>query len=95
MKAVIQRNQIRYYKEEDVDRLELGVRFTEHPDLPTYGLMLDVTGLTTEAELRPVITGALQDLQAKVEQQMAWNGAARQHFDTWGWSDTEFEIDNL
>ena len=106
MKARIQRNQIRYYKDEPVydeqgnpiglrDRLQLDVRFTEYPDLPTYGVNVDVTGMTTKPELKAAIVVELKALQDKVGIQIQHDAEARQNFDDWGWSDTEFEIDNL
>ena len=107
MKAKIQRNQIRLYKDEPVyddqgnptgelqDRLQLDVQFTEYPDLPTYGISIDVTGLTTKPQLKAAIVAELKALQDKVKAQMVVNETAREHFDDWGWSDTEFEVDNL
>jgi len=107
MKAKIQRNQIRYYKDEPVlnldgsptgdtrDRIQLDIRFTEHDDLPTYGINVDITDLTTKPQLKAAIVAEVKALQARVEEQMADNAVARQHFDGWGWSDAEFEIDAL
>jgi len=107
MKAKIQRNQIRYYIGEPVldgagnptgelrDRLQLGIRFTEYDDLPTYGINVDVTGLTTKPELKAAIVVELETLQTKVQGQIVDNGTARQYFDDWGWSDVEFEVDAL
>jgi len=107
MKAKIQRNQIRFYKDEPVfddlgnptgglrDRIQLDIRLTEHEDLPTYGMNVDVTGITTKPELRAAIVSEIKALQDRVKVQMEDDAVAKQHFDDWGWSDTEFEIDNL
>lgn len=107
MKAKIQRNQIRYYNDEPVlnpdgsptgevrDRLQLDIQFTEHKDLPTFGINVDVTGLTTKPQLKAAIVAAIKALVARVKVQIANNAVARQHFDDWGWSDTEFETDDL
>jgi len=100
MIAIIQRNQIRYFKNEQVgeeltDRLQLDISFPEYPDLPTYGISVDVTGITTQAELRALLTTELKGLQTRVQAQIQDNEIARDYFDVWGWSDTEFEIDNL
>jgi len=95
MIAKIQRNQIRYYKSQTEDKLQLGIQFTEYPDLPTYGINVDVTGLTTQAQLRAAIVTEIKALQTKVESQIADNEEARQYFDTWGWSGVEFEVDSL
>lgn len=96
MIAVIQRNQIRFFKNEDgKDRLQLGVQFVEYPDLPTYGLNVDVTGLTTQAEVKAAIIPELQALQTRIEAYIQDFATARAYFDAWGWSDTQFEIDNL
>jgi len=107
MKAKIARNQIRYYKDEPVlddqgnptgelrDRLQLDITFTEYPDLPTYGINIDVTGITAKPQLKTAIVAEIKALQIRVKEQMADNAQARQHFDDWGWSDTEFEVDAL
>jgi len=107
MKAKIQRNQIRYYKDEPVlddqgnptgelkDRIQLDITFTEYSDLPTYGINVDVTGLTTKPQLKAAVVTEIKALQTKVEGRMAENVIARQYFDDWGWSDVEFEIDVL
>ena len=97
MIAVIQRNQIRFFKNEadGKDRLQLGVQFVEYPDLPTYGLNVDVTGLTTQAGVKAALIPELQALQARIETFIQDTDVARNFFDAWGWSNTQFEIDNL
>jgi len=107
MIAKIQRNQIRYYKDQPVydeagnptgalkDSLQLGIRFTEYDDLPTYGINVDVTGLTTKPELKAAIVVEIEALQTKVQGQIVDNNVARQYFDDWNWSDVEFEVDAL
>ena len=107
MKAKIQRNQIRYYKDSPIfdsqgnptgelrDRLQLDITFTEYPDLPTYGINVDVTGLMTKPQLKAAIVVEIKALVAKVKVQILNDAQARQHFDDWGWSDTEFETDSL
>ena len=107
MIAKIQRNQIRYYKDQPVydeagnptgelkDSLQLGIRFTEYDDLPTYGINVNVTGLTTNPEIRAAIVVEIEALQAKVQGQIVDNDVARQYFDDWDWSNVEFEVDAL
>ena len=107
MIAKIQRNQIRYYKDQPVydeagnptgelkDSLQLGIRFTEYDDLPTYGINVNVTGLTTNPEIRAAIVVEIEALQTKVQGQIVDNNIARQYFDDWNWSDVEFEVDAL
>lgn len=107
MKVFIQRNQIRYYKDQPVldefgnptgetmDTLQLGVRFVEYPDLPTYGISVNVTGISTQAELRAILKAEILSLVDRVGQQIVDDESTRQYFDNWGWSGTEFETDNL
>lgn len=101
MKARIQRSQIRYYVGEDNpengirDRLQFDVQFTDYPDLPTYGISVDITGLTTQQELYDAIVPEIQALVSRVETQIQNDATARNHFDNWGWSNTVFETDNL
>ena len=103
MKAKIQRNQIRLFKNQPADgehpqpwdSLQLGIQFTDYPDLPTYGISLDVTGITTQAALRAAIVTEVQALVTKVEVKLIDWAEARAYFDAWGWSDVEFETDNL
>lgn len=99
MLAKIQRNQIHHFKavEDGVEKdyLELGIKFTEYPDTPTYGIRADVTGVTTKAQLKAILKTEILALVDKVGEQIQRDGVARGHFDDWGWADTEFETDNL
>ena len=106
MLAIIQRNQIRFYKDVPVivegvptgattDTLSLGIKFTEHPTLPTYGIRVDVTGLTTQLQIHDAVKVAILAFVAKGLKEQQDNEFARVYFDSWGWSDTEFETDNI
>lgn len=103
MIAKIQRNQIRLFKDlpadgehsQPWDSLQLGIQFTDYPDQPTYGIALDVTDITTQVALRAAIVTEVQALVTKVEGRIVDNAGVRDYFDTWGWSDVEFETDNL
>ena len=100
MRVIIQRNQIRYFEAHQTesgvkDILQLGVGFVDYAHLPTYGISVDVTGITSQAALRAALVVELQALQARVQAQIQNDEWARTHFDDWGWADTEFEIDSL
>jgi len=109
MKATIQRNKIHLWKEDVVDAngdptgeqkdiLQLGVRFTEYPALPTYGIRVDVTDHINPVDkpaIRAAIKAELLALVDRVGQQMQKDAATRGYFDDWGWADVEFETDNL
>lgn len=107
MLAKIQRNHIHLYKDRPVlddqgnltgqtqDILQLGIQFTEYVDLPTYGLRVDVTGITTRPELRAALRVEILELADRIQGQMQNDEVTREHFDDWGWADVEFETDNL
>jgi len=100
----IQRNQIHHFKEEVVDAdgnptgeirdiLQLDISSVEHPHLPTYGIRVDITGMTTKAEVKTALTTEILSLIDRVKVQMQRDAAVRQYFDDWGW--LEFDTDSL
>lgn len=100
----IQRNQIHHFKEpvldaqgnptgEERDVLQLDISSVEHPHLPTYGIRVDMTGITTKPELKALLKTEILALIDRVEVQMQRDSEVRQHFDDWGW--LEFDTDNL
>ena len=95
MRAKIQRNQIKHFKQVPEgslqDRIQLDVRFPEYPDLPTYGIDVDVTGAT---DLRAILVAELHALQDRVRAQIRDDALIRDYFDNWGWCN-EFEVDEL
>ena len=107
MKAIIQRNQIKHFKDQPVyddngnptgttwDSLQLGIRFPDYPNLPTYGISIDTTTITTQVALKEAIKTEILALVARGTKELTDSNAARNYFDTWGWSDVEFETDNL
>jgi len=107
MKAIILRNQIRHFKDQPVldelgvptgatyDSLQLGIRFPDYPNLPTYGISIDTTNIFTQADLKDAIKAEILALVAKGTKTITDSNVIRAYFDTWGWSDTEFETDNL
>jgi len=107
MLAKIQRNQIHLWEDQPVldgqgnptgetrDILQLGIQFPEHPALPTYGIEVDVTGITTLTALKAALKVKIVALVDKVQGQLQADETTRQRFDGWGWADVEFETDNL
>ena len=59
MRVRIQRNQIHLFQEEVEgqmrDILELGVSSVDYPHLPTYGIRVDATGVSSNQELKDIL----------------------------------------
>jgi len=89
----IQRNQIHHFKEAGNDILQLDISSVEHPDLPTYGIRVDITGMTTQAEIKVALKVEILALIDRIQVQMQRDNVVRQYFDDWNW--LEFDTDNL
>lgn len=97
MRVRIQRNQIHLFQEEVEgqmrDILELGVSSVDYPHLPTYGIRVDATGVSSNQELKDILKAELLALIDRVQAQMQRDETVRGYFDEWGW--LEFDTDNL
>jgi len=51
--------------------------------------------MKAKIQIKNAVVAEVKALQDRVRAQMEVNETARQHFDDWGWSDTEFEVDAL
>lgn len=94
MLARIQESMIHHFVQDGNDILQFDISFTEYPELPTYGITLDVTGITTKTELKAAIVPEVQALVDRVQAQMGRDATVQTHFDDWGWL-VEFETENL
>jgi len=103
MLVKIQRSQVHHFKEtvfdaegnptgEERDILQLGISSVEYPDLPTYGIRVDITGMS-KAAVKNALKAEILALVDRVKVQMQRDSAVRQHFDDWGW--LEFDTDSL
>jgi len=100
----IQRSQIHHFEEpihddngdptgEVRDILQLGISAVGVEHLPTYGIRVDITGITKKAEIKALLATEMKTLIAKIKAQMARDETIREYFNEWGW--LEFDIDNL
>lgn len=97
MLVKIQRNQIHIFKEmvDEVEKdfLQLDISSVENPNLPTYGIRVDITGMATQAEIKATLKTEILALVDRIQTQMQRDAVVRQYFDNWGW--LEFDTDSL
>lgn len=89
MKILISQYHTHHFIEEidlvDHDMLQFDVHVVDHPRLPTYGMRVDITGITDLNVLKQLLKDKILERIAEIQEQINRDANARGKLESWGW----------